>query len=437
MTGAINLSGLNGIDFNSIIDVIMKQESLPLTSMQSQQKAIQDKDSALTQLGSQVDDFKTIVNDLVSSTAFSKVAAASSDTTILTASAGSDAIAGHYEVVVDHLAKAQMTTSTMGFSEKTDVVANGGSISFTTGSETTAAITITGNTTLTELKDLVNAQESDVRASIVNTGTSYKMVLSSRSTGADAAFTINNSLTNSGGTAIAFSGTNTQDAIDSSFTVNGLTVQSASNTVSDAIPGISFTMVKGGSAAIDVTASYDELKSSVRTLVADYNKLRAFYTRQSTGALAHDSVMRQAIRDIRSAFQESNSNGGAFHYLSEVGIELTSAGDMKFVESSFNSAIADHPADLAKLFHGTNSDGVFNTMKTRLENLDSTAGLIKTTRDTIGQTLNRFRDRISGQQARLDQRRADLKKMYQAADQAMSQLSQTSASLTALSNRTI
>ena len=436
-TGAINLSGFNGIDFNSLVDAIMTQESLPITTMRTAQKAVQDRDAALVNLGAQVDKLQASVKNLAKASIFKDVAATSSDTAILTTSSGSDAIAGHYDVTITALAKTQVTASTNGFAATSTVAADGGSISFTVDGETTEAIEITDDTTLAELKDLINDQESGVAASIVNTGSSYKLVLSSRTTGESNGFVINNSLTYSGGSTVAFASGqsltsgNMQNAQDAALNINGLDIASDTNTVSGAIPGIAINLVKAGSAAVDVSASFDDLKSTMKTLVADYNKLRSM----KTGALASDGVMRQVLADVRSTLMGSNSNGGRYHYLSEIGVEATTTGDLKFTESKFNSAMTGYAGDVKKLFQGTTGDGVFDSLHKRLDNLDATAGLIKVTRSSIDTSLKQQRSRIDSQQSRLDLRRLELKRMYQAADQTMSRLSQLSSSLSAVAAR--
>lgn len=436
-TGAINISGFNGIDFGSIVDAIMAQESLPLTSMKAAQKTVQDKDAALVNLGSQIGKLQASVKELVKASIFTDVGATSSDTTILTTSSGSDAIAGHYDVEITALAKAQVTASTNGFAATSTVAADSGSISFTIDGETTEAITITEETTLAELKDLINDQDSGVAASIVNTGSAYRLVISSRSTGEEGGFVINNSLANSVESVVAFaSGQSTtsgnmQNAQDAELTVNGLAIESASNSISGAIPGISINLVKVGTAAVDVTANFDDLKSTLKTLVTDYNKLRSM----KSGALGNDTVMRQVLTDIRSTLLGSNSNGGRYQYLSEIGIEATTTGDLKFNESDFNSAVTDYAGDVKKLFQGSTSDGLFETLETRMENLDSTAGLIKVTRDSIDLSLKRQRDRIDSQQDRLDLRKLELQRLYQAADQTMSRLSNVGSSLSSITSR--
>jgi flagellar hook-associated protein 2 len=445
-TSGITFSGFNGFDFSKIIDAIMQQESQPLVAMQKQEQAIEAKDAALVQLGSQIGKLETAVTTLVGAGTFSDVTAASSDASILTTSLGSGAIAGHYDVEVAKLAKAQVTTSTNGFANTTDVVADGGAISFTIGGVTTTPIDVTSAATLADLRDRINNQKSGVVASIVNNGTTNKLVISSRQTGAANGFTINNTLTNSAGSTVTFAagqGTSTgnaQNAQDAQLSVNSVPISSSTNTIGSAISGVTITVVKIGSAAVDVTADHGGLKQAAKTLVDEYNKLRQFYQTQSSTdssgnrmPLANDSVMRQALSDIRKTLLDSNVNNGRFHYLAELGIEFTSTGELKFVESKFNDAVDSSLGDVQKLFQGTG--GVFDLLKTRLEKLDPTAGLIKTSRDSIQTTLKNYRDRIDAQQLRLDLRRQELVKMYAAADEAISQLNQMSSSLQSINTR--
>jgi flagellar hook-associated protein 2 len=439
----VNFSGFNGFDFGQIINTIIQSESAPLNAIRAQESAVREKDSALSTLGGLIGKLQTPVNTLNSETVFTNVGATSSDTSVATTSLGSGAIAGRYDLNITALARGQVTASTNGYADTTDVAADSGTLSFTIDGEETEAITITSSTTLAELKDAINNQNSGVIASIVNNGTNNKLVISSRETGASNAFTINNSLVNSGGAVPAFAG-NTQTAQDAAFTVNGLNITSSSNTVTAAVPGVTVTLVETGTASISVSADYGALKETVKTLVSEYNKLREFAGKQAlnnptTGMrspLANDSVLRQALSDIRNTLLASNDNGGQYHYLAEIGVEFSQTGDLKFDETKFNAALDSYPTDLKKLFQGTAGvDGVFDTLKAKLDNVDGTAGLVKTTRNSIDLTLKSYRDRITAQELRLDLRRNELTRLYAAADQAMSRLNAMSGQLSSLGSR--
>jgi flagellar hook-associated protein 2 len=426
---AVTLSGFNGIDFNTIINSVMQAESAPLQALQTQQAALQNKDSALVSLNAIIGKLQAPVTSLTSSTAFSNVAATSTDTTVGTVSLGDGGIAGQYDLVISNLARGQMTSSTNGYAAPTDTVATGGTISFTIDGSTTADITISAATTLTELKEQINNQNSGVAASIVNDGTNYKLVISSRETGEDNGFTINNSLTYGGGTVVAFAvgqnatTGNTQNALDAAFTVNGMSITSSSNTVTSAVPGVTVSLLKAGNMSVKVAQDFAAIKESLKTLVSEYNKLRTFSAQQTRGPLGNDSVLRQALSDIKTVLLTSNANGGRYHYMAEIGLEVTQTGDLKLDETKLNTAIDSYSTDLQKLFQGTDSvAGVLDNMKDTLANLDGTAGLIKSTRSAIDTSLKSMRGRIDSQQLRLEIRRQELVKMYSEADRAMSQL---------------
>jgi len=442
---AVTFSGANGIDWNTILNAVMAQESQPLTNLQNQQVNTQNKNAALVSLAGIITNLQTPTTALTSLTAYSALAATSTDTSVAAVSAGAGGIAGQYDLSITALAKSQTTSSATGYAAATATVADGGSISFTIGGQTTQAITISAGTTLTQLKDQINSQNSGVSASVVNDGTGYKLIISSRQTGLSNGFTINNTLTNSGGTALAFaagqspSSGNAQGAQDAAFTVNGLGITSASNTVKDAIPGVTLNLLKAGDIKVTVASDYSSLKDNIKTLVTQYNALRKFSNQQQQGtaALHGDPVMRQAMTDTKNALLAKNENGGRYHYLAEIGLAVTSTGDLKLDESKLNTAISSYPTDLQALFKGTvGVGGVFNGLKDALANVDGTAGLIKNTRKIIDTTLNGLQTRIDDQKTRLDHKRTSLLKLYAATDAAMSTLSSATTTLQNLSKQT-
>ncbi len=205
-----------------------------------------------------------------------------------------------------NLHNSQTTASTNGFTNLTDSAADGGSISFTVNGQTTAAINVTSTMSLTDLAGTINNQSSGVVASVVNDGTNYKLVISSRQTGAANGFTINNNLTNSAAAAVAFAAGqnatagNSQNAQDAQFTVNGFSITSSSNTITSAVPGVTLNLLKQGQATVGVTTDYSSLKSSLQTFISQYNSFRSFYDSQQKDVLQGDPVLRESLGDLRT-----------------------------------------------------------------------------------------------------------------------------------------
>src|SRR5271165_3247022 len=85
----------SGINVNSVVNELMQVEDQPETQMQSEQTAINSQISALTSMSSQLTTLASDVNALSDlDGAFSQMATGSSDSTIVDASAESNATAG-------------------------------------------------------------------------------------------------------------------------------------------------------------------------------------------------------------------------------------------------------------------------------------------------------------------------------------------------------
>jgi len=188
---------------------------------------------------------------------------------------------------------------------------------------------------------------------------------------------------------------------------------------------------------VTVGKDFSNITNNLKAIVSQYNKLRQFYAQQTKGTLGSDSVLREVVNDIKTVLLTSNSNGGRYHYMSEVGLEFTSTGDLSLDETKLTTALNSYPDDLQKLLQGTTGvNGVFSKMSSTLSKLDATAGIIKTTRDSIATSLTNYTNRIDEQQLRLEIRRQALIQQYTAADQAISQLKQMGGSLTNLGGGT-
>src|SRR5213075_3105670 len=104
----VSFSGFNGYDFGSIVDAIMQSESQPLVALQTQQQDVKDKDSALVQLNSFIEALQTQASTLQNASTFTNVTGVSSDPGVVSASVGSGALSGRYDLDIAFLAKGQV-----------------------------------------------------------------------------------------------------------------------------------------------------------------------------------------------------------------------------------------------------------------------------------------------------------------------------------------
>lgn len=448
MGSPITFSGANGIDFNLILNSIMSQESQPLQALQTRQAQLTSRANTLGTLTTRATALQTAAAKLADATQISGYSATSNDNAALSVSASSGAIPGRYDVVVNELARAQVTASaTTAPDADSTVVASGGTL--TIGGVT---VTLTGAVTLRGLADAINATSNPpARAAVVQSGPgAYRLVLSAKDTGQANAFTITNNLT--GGTGVGFtdtdgdgtSGDDTADnavqASDASLTVNNIPITSSSNTISSAIPGVTITAFQKDPAnaiVVDVAADSAGLKSKLSDFVKAYNDFAKFASDQVTAAgkgdpssIGRDPLLRQLKDELRTSLVGQYSTGGAFTSLSQIGLEFTRTGQMQLNETTLTSALTNGTADVEKLFVGiSGTAGAFATLDTQLDRYTQTDGLLPGAKKQMTDQASRLSDSIATMQDRLALRRSALQREFIAADRAMSQLQSQSGSL--------
>src|SRR5438046_461694 len=146
MSSGITFSGFNSIDFNTVLNAIMTSESAPLTALQNRQTAVQSQITNFKSLATYTSTLQSAAAALSTASAVAGFAATASDSAALSVSAGSGAIAGHYDVVVNELARAQVTASASTSPDaNSTIVATGGSLTISGKTVTlTQGVTLKG-----------------------------------------------------------------------------------------------------------------------------------------------------------------------------------------------------------------------------------------------------------------------------------------------------
>lgn len=156
----------------------------------------------------------------------------------------------------------------------------------------------------------------------------------------------------------------TQAGLNAVAKVNGVTIDSVSNTVKDALPGITLNLLKPttSSATITVSNDKDSMRKAVQTFVDAYNSLSdmlATSTKydpdtKTKGSLQGDATAVGLQRAVRSMIR-SETPGGTFTRLSDVGIEIKADGKMAINSSKLDTAL-DQPAEMTRLFGATSDN---------------------------------------------------------------------------------
>lgn len=456
----------SGIDVQALVSQLMTVERQPIDRLTKQETSYQAKLSAYGTVKSAVSTFQSAVEKLSTTDSFQILKATPADSSILTATASSSAVAGSYTVQVSTLARAQQlvadgqasSTAAIGSGATTTLsfdlgTISGGTFDSVTGTYTGASFASNGsgvktvtidstNNTLEGIRDAINAADIGVSATIVNDGSAspYRLVLSSDSSGASNSMSISVSGDAAIGSLLANDPTATQNmaqtvtATNATFKVNGIDVTKSSNTVTDAIQGVTLNLSKE-SATTTLTVSKDSAATTAaaESLVKAYNDLYTTLKNVSAydpvtktgGALQGDSTIRSMMSQLRTILSGTVS-GGTYSTLAEVGITTQAGGSLKLDSTRFTAAVDGNLTDLANLFA---SSGGYAT---QLDSWATTAlnTTITSRTDGINSRISDIGDQISTLEARMTTIEQRYRTQFTALDSLLSSMSNTSSYLT-------
>ena len=137
---------ISGLNTQSIIDALVAAEKAPLTNLQNKEATLTSQKAAYAQLGTAMDDLVAKLKSFTVSSAGSSRSAASNNTSVLSATAGTAAAVATYQISVDRLATATCATS---------INAMGTAV---TGTESTplSSLSLPGNVTAGQISAVVD-----------------------------------------------------------------------------------------------------------------------------------------------------------------------------------------------------------------------------------------------------------------------------------------
>ncbi len=226
----------------------------------------------------------------------------------------------------------------------------------------------TGSGTLGDIVDNINAAGAGVTATAVQTssGGNYYLQLAAGNTGAANDIIMDPSLFSS--TLGTFNTvTAGQDAKIQVGGSSGYTVDSASNTVTGVMNGVSINLLSAqasGSTPVTVTVSPDasamatqvqNLVNAANTALSDINQYAGYNNQTQTGGpLMGDPTLNQITNQILQAVSQV-TGGGTLDGSQSVGLSLTSSGTIDFNQAAFESAYAANPTAVQQMFAQTGS----------------------------------------------------------------------------------
>jgi flagellar hook-associated protein 2 len=438
----------SGLDVNSIVTQLVAAERAPAEQrLTRQQNTIDTQISALGTLKGAMANLQTSLTAIKTVSAFQTRSAASSNENVFKASATSSAAAGSYSVEVTSLATAHKLSS-HAFAAGSNAVVGTGTLTIAVGSQTFKLEIDASKSTLAGIRDAINGSVDNkgVQATIVQAADGARIVLTSRNTGAANALKLTTSGGDGGLSALIYDpGTTTnlvesQQAQDADLKVEGFTIHSASNTVTNAIDGITINLSTAAPGVINSLLVTNDIKTSkdrVNKFVTDFNnlatiikQLRKYDPSTSTaGPLLGDSMLRSIESSIRSGVSSAVVGAAAgVDSLAAIGIKTSADGTLSVDDTKLSAAMSANFDAVGQLFGS--SGGVAAKLYSSLDSyLGANASL--TARTDGLQTRKRA---LSTEFDALDRRMADVEKRYRAQfsalDGLLTNLQTTSAFLT-------
>lgn len=435
----------SSLDVNSIVTQLMELEKQPLKVLDTKEASYQAKISAYGTVKSALASLQSAVQTLTQPNTFKTLGITSSDLTVVSGSANTEAAPGTYNVVVDKIAKAH-TVRSNGAYTSTSATFNTGTLSIKVGSGSAVNIDITSsNNSLSNIRNAINNSGAGVSATIVNDGTNQRLVLTSKTMGSTGAITVTATDSGSGGSnalsdLASASLVEIQPAADAQFTVNGLSVTRNSNTISDVVQGLTLTLGKEGSSTVTVAKNATPAVTAVTAFVTAYNAVVAQNsaltaydaTNEAASILTGDATVR-SIQSKLSGLVNSSVSGvsGDISRLSQVGVSLQKDGTLKLDTSKLTAALNDPDKDVASLFSQTTSGnkGIAVQFNDWLSQATGSGGILASRIDGLTGSISGLDDRRDAINTRLVTIEARYRAQYSALDALISSMSSTSSFL--------
>ncbi len=429
----LTLGGVN-LDITSLVSQLMSVETAPLERLQEKASEYESQLSAMGRLKSALSAFQTSMGSLGSLDQFETYKVSTSESSSdqsFTATADNDATAGVFSIDVQNLARANKFGSTTAFSSSdTAITTSSSSLDVSVGADS-FSIDIKDQS-LEQIRDAINsAAESGnigVSASIIQeSSNAFQLVLTASETGLD------NKIVVSGAAATVLDLSEKQTALNATVLVdNNYTISSASNTIDDAISGITLNLLKESTAVVDlnIERDIDAVEQSIGNFVSAFNTLNSTIKSLKENGLENDSITNSILSNIKGEFNNSAGLGGTFNYLSEIGITSNAkTGDLELDSDKLETAVALDYEAIAQLF-ANDDKGIAFRLEKEMDEYLSSDGLIKSREEGLNARISYNEDSQLRMEYRLEQIEARYLKQFSALDSLISESNSTSEYLT-------
>lgn len=445
----MNFLGIgSGLDLSSMLTQLVQVASEPkIKQLGAKEVETRDSISGLGSLSSLLSKFQDASDALKDSTSYNQrttniTQPSSGDVVSVTADTSS--VTGSYDVTVEALAKGTKGYSSQINTDHTADLALTDTLTFSIpdGSKPNFAVNITPGMSLNGIRDAINNADDNfgVTANVVD----GQLVYSSSITGSgadkqlkveaatDARFNLE--LDASG---VAIQGTSIQGARQAEITIDGITVNSDTNTFDTQISGLTIIASKeapGEKAVVNVELDSDSVKSKITAFVDSYNSLRSGMNglkgsfdddnNFTPGKLNGDPILRNLESVLGSMITQTVAGAADnVNTLYSVGLDIDENGLLAIDSERLDNVLQNNYSDLDELFSGTN--GLAYNISDQLDSYLGFTGIIKGKEDSYNEIIKDLETQYDAHTRYIESYQKTLKMQFSALDSTMAKLKST------------
>jgi len=449
MASITSLGAGSGIFSSDLVDQLLNAERKPTeVRLDQRQQRTESKISAYGAIRSALEALRSPMEALSSAEGLKAFTANTSNEDVTGVSIdASSASKGSYSLNVTSLAQSQSLASG-SFADRDSTTVGTGTLSFTVGGNTTDITVDSSNNTLEGLAASINEANAGVTAGVVDTGSGFRLVMTSEESGLDNAVQVsvtdddgNNSDT-SGLSQFVFDGTTsnleeTVAAKNAELEVNGIAISRSSNSVEGVIDGVTFDLKSTGTSTITVNQDADAVAGRVQDFVDKFNALQDVIEKVSgynvesgqAAVLTGDSAIRSVQGELRRMLTTipSGLEDSPVRMMADVGISTDpSTGKLEFDQDVFKEQLAENPDAVTALF--AEKDGVEGVADRTLEVVSgflASDGVLATRTDGLNGDLEGIQEQRADLERRIQSLEERLVSQFSAADSLISRLNST------------
>jgi flagellar hook-associated protein 2 len=436
----IGIDGIaTGIDTTALIGAMTEAASGPKNALETRIDDYEDKKEKISELINLIGDMEDALEDIEDIGDFRSFKASYEENDAFDVSVDGEAVAGTYDITVGSIAKAELEISQGYASQTTDGVVGTGTISVDYGG-TTSVVTVTSDMNLAEVASEIDDIDG-VTAYIMDTGdatTPYRLVIQGDDAGGDNTITVTDTLT--GGTAPSF--TESVSAADAKLTINGIAVEADSNTVTDAVPGMTINLSEITTETITVTVAPDPeaIEAKIQTFADAFNAIVSFVDTNSVfdseaglrGPFVGESSVGRVVEGLRSVIaSEFTDLGQDYDALSIIGITTDSNGKLEIDSDTLQDLLNDEATEIANLFTGTG--GFIEGMLAAIDvYTDPTEGSLAIRQDSLEDRIVDMEDQVEVYERRIERMTTRLRNQFTGLESLVGSLNGSGQYITAM-----